>query len=126
MYTSLSCDVYYIENNLRLKQCLTGYFIIQVLHFENDLRLVTGVYNILLSLLTQQNSNEARGIVFQFHVKQKKNWKKKKEKDKRMNQCFALTENRTAEFLTMSSKALNIENRNDDKQTEHNNSKDRT
>ena len=54
---SLSCDVYYIENIIRLQEKLKIHFIMKILHYKDNLTLANGIYNILSSLTGTKNDN---------------------------------------------------------------------
>ena len=54
---SFSCDVYYIENIIKLQDQLKIHFISQILHKPNDIKLANDIYNIL-GLLISDTENE--------------------------------------------------------------------
>ena len=53
---SLSCDVYYIENNIKLENELNVYFVVQVLHTKNTY-LTNSVFAVLQSLTQSVDAN---------------------------------------------------------------------
>ena len=72
---SFSFDVYHIENNIILENQLRIRFLTEILHFENDVRLVNYIYNTLSSLLSRY------GMIYIVHNRTSTDVSKLKEMD---------------------------------------------
>ena len=99
---SLSCDVFYIKNNILLQNQLKVYFMIEILHSDNMI-LVRGVYNILSQLLSHNNTNTpSSSRSFKYKESYHENNTDHDEKE------IYLTHNGQKVFLSMLGKTLRI------------------